>query len=538
MPTLRHSIAVSGAAGVAGGDLAGTYPDPSVAQASGAFALPGDISPATIAADQNDYNPAGLAAASTLRLTASSAVNITGLAGASDGRLIAIHNIGANAITLKDENAGSTAGNRFALTSDLVLAPDECCVLQYDSTSSRWRVVGAARVPYGTAANTVCQGNDSRLSDSRTPAAHETSHKSGGSDAFLSTDLLDAIVKRLQESGGPTTLIMGTVADGKFLKRSGTSVVGDTPSATLDIDGLTAADPALGDEGPIYDVSAAANRKITLDKLGFLLRFHAGGRLTLTSGTPVTTSDVTAAGTLYYAIYSDDQVALYDGTRWRMYTFTERSLSLSVTSGKNYDVFLYDNSGTLTLELSAAWTNDATRADALARQDGVWVKSGAATRRYLGTIRGSGTSQCEDSFTKRFVWNADNRVARRLFQLISAYHTYSTASWRQFNSDATAQVAYVCGLVEDAQALAWSGLLRSSGTGNNIYVGWGKDSTTSPGMSEPYAGIWGGANQGDVGSAETLLPSLGYHYLAQIEYGNATGTPEFWTHGLTVHWRM
>ena len=27
-------------------------------------------------------------------------------------------------------------------------------------------------IPYGTAANTVCQGNDSRLSDARTPKAH------------------------------------------------------------------------------------------------------------------------------------------------------------------------------------------------------------------------------------------------------------------------------------------------------------------------------------------------------------------------------
>jgi hypothetical protein len=64
---------------------------------------------------------------------------------------------------LKDESASSSAANRFALTADLVLAPDECCTVQYDATSSRWRVVGAERVPYGSAANTVAQGNDPRL---------------------------------------------------------------------------------------------------------------------------------------------------------------------------------------------------------------------------------------------------------------------------------------------------------------------------------------------------------------------------------------
>ena len=57
-------------------------------------------------------------------------------------------------------------------------------------------------------------------------APHETTHVSSGIDAFLLTDILEAIVKRLQEAGGPTTLTMGTVADGQALKRSGSSIVG------------------------------------------------------------------------------------------------------------------------------------------------------------------------------------------------------------------------------------------------------------------------------------------------------------------------
>lgn len=78
----------------------------------------------------------------------------------------------------------------------------------------------------GSGAQQACGGADARLSDSRTPTAHEATHKSGGSDPFLSTDVLEAIVKRLQESGGPTTLLLGAVTDGQFLKRSGTSIVG------------------------------------------------------------------------------------------------------------------------------------------------------------------------------------------------------------------------------------------------------------------------------------------------------------------------
>jgi len=37
---------------------------------------------------------------------------------------------------------------------------------------------------FGTAANTFCEGNDSRLADSRTPTAHAASHGSGGTDAL------------------------------------------------------------------------------------------------------------------------------------------------------------------------------------------------------------------------------------------------------------------------------------------------------------------------------------------------------------------
>lgn len=42
---------------------------------------------------------------------------------------------------------------------------------------------------FGTAAGTFCQGNDSRLSDARTPTGHHTSHESGGSDAIKLDDL-------------------------------------------------------------------------------------------------------------------------------------------------------------------------------------------------------------------------------------------------------------------------------------------------------------------------------------------------------------
>ena len=117
---------------------------PGAAGASGeTVSWTGDISPAAIAAQADNYNPTSLSTAAVLRLSLTGAQTITGIAGGADGRLLIVHNIDAtDALTLSDEDAASTAANRLALQGNVVLAPDTSVLLQYDSTSSRWRMVG------------------------------------------------------------------------------------------------------------------------------------------------------------------------------------------------------------------------------------------------------------------------------------------------------------------------------------------------------------------------------------------------------------
>lgn len=136
------------------GDVWGRSSITRVQKASQDFALTGDISPAQITANQNDYDPSGLSNASTLRLSTDASRNITGLAGGTDGRLMVVHNVGSNNIVFKDEDAGSTAANRFALSSDLTLSADQCAIFQYDAAASRWRAVAgpiAGSAPGGSA---------------------------------------------------------------------------------------------------------------------------------------------------------------------------------------------------------------------------------------------------------------------------------------------------------------------------------------------------------------------------------------------------
>jgi hypothetical protein len=255
--------------------------------------------------------------------------------------------------------------------------------------------------------------------------------------------------------------------------------------------------------------------------------FVCDGRLTLTSGTPVTTSDVTAATTLYFTPYKGSRIALYDGSgTWTVYAFTEKSIAIPATTSQMYDVFMFDNSGTPALEL-LAWTNDTTRATALTTQDGVLVKTGATTRRYLGSVRTTTVSgQTEDSFAKRFVWNYYNRQKRvlRVFEATDSW-TYTTAAWRQANNSTVNQLAVVVGVAEvPVEARVQVGVANSAG-GVPIAVSIREDSVGNPAAISTFGQMHTTASfVSQIHAMLTTFPAVGYHIYIWQEYSNATGT--------------
>lgn len=262
----------------------------------------------------------------------------------------------------------------------------------------------------------------------------------------------------------------------------------------------------------------------------------AGGRLTTESGVPLSTSDRSAQSTLYYTPFPGSPGAgwihLFDGAGWNPLPFTaDVSLALSgLTSGKNYDVFGYDNAGTLGLEPSAAWTNDTTRADALATQDGVRVKNANKTRRLLGTIRTTGTTTTEDSEAKRFVWNEQNRVARPLAKPNTSTYTYNSSTIRQMQASSAHQVEFVVGDLGTCLTLKLASMIEIN-EGEWGHVGIGDNSTTAYAtgstqgtlrhFSVPAIGsrisVWAGYQ---------FVPRVGYSFMAMLERAEA-GTIQF-----------
>ena len=78
-------------------------------------------------------------------------------------------------------------------------------------------------VKYGNTAGTACQGNDARLSDTRTPKVHKDSHKTGGADALAPADI-GAAAKTIEIKPGTGLAGGGTLeADRTLTVKYGTA---------------------------------------------------------------------------------------------------------------------------------------------------------------------------------------------------------------------------------------------------------------------------------------------------------------------------
>jgi hypothetical protein len=98
--------------------------------------------PAAITGTNNNYAPASSANANRIRISSSGgATSITGLSISQlDGRRVTLYNTAATTITLNHEDAGSTAANRFNLSSasNANITQFGSITLVYDGTTSRW----------------------------------------------------------------------------------------------------------------------------------------------------------------------------------------------------------------------------------------------------------------------------------------------------------------------------------------------------------------------------------------------------------------
>lgn len=273
------------------------------------------------------------------------------------------------------------------------------------------------------------------------------------------------------------------------------------------------------------------------------------GRLTLTTGTPVTTSDAPNATIIYLTPFKGNTHPIYNGSNFVGTTFTEVSVTLDATNtvgGSIYDAFIYNDSGTIRLGYGPAWTNTTTRSAAITLLQGIYVNNATITLRYdsthtssvaanqatlVGSFRASANGQTSDTKQFRFLYNVYNQAPRQLQRLeTTASWTYTTATIHQANSSTANDVEVLDGLgtsVADVALLAISG----NATGATIWNGIGLDSTTAPtGISGSYANVTSGG-VGNVTANFNGYTGIGFHQLNWLEESQAAGTTTFYGNG-------
>lgn len=280
--------------------------------------------------------------------------------------------------------------------------------------------------------------------------------------------------------------------------------------------------------------------------------YEPGGRLTLTSGTPVTTADVTGATTIYYAPYKSAFVPIFDGTNWSLQSIgaglsqatTDNTKSpAAVVANSNYDLYIWSDAGTIRCTRGPAWSSDTSRGTGigtseLTQQNGRWVNKNAITNGpgaflglYVGTVRSDGSLQINDSLAKRHVWNQSNRVSRTMMVQTFTQWTYNTSAFRQANGSAANQLDFVCGLAEDAVVAEVQTQIEmnASGAGGGVFIGL--DNTTGPAaacISTNVTGTGGtGTWDGGISARWEGVPGLGHHLLQWLELGNGVTASKF-----------
>jgi hypothetical protein len=343
----------------------------------------------------------------------------------------------------------------------------------------------------------------------------------------------------------------------------GNNTSGAATPTDVDIAALTTkASPAAGDWVIISDQAASgAWKKADVSVLAaagsvssvngqtgaVVSYFPPQGRLTLVTATPVMTTTAAAQSTVYYTPACGDLVPIYDGTNMVPTVFAELSQAVSdttkspaaVAADSVYDIFVWNDGGTIRATRGPAWTNITTRSagTALTRVKGIMLNNASITNgpaasrgTWVGTIASNAAGSIDWIYAavsaggtagKFGVWNTYNQISFASMVGESADSwTYATAAWRQANAQANMKISFVRGINEVTVKATYNSLGQGSASGGAA-VGIGLDSTTafvgSPAISA--------ASQfGALASHYSGLPGIGLRTLYPIEYSRGAGT--------------
>jgi len=363
------------------------------------------------------------------------------------------------------------------------------------------------------------------------------------------------------------------------------SVIGVTGNATADVAdiqgtasqflginsaGTAAAFQTMSGDGTLSGPAITVTKTNSVD---FLIQPQV--RATLTTGVAVTTADVAGATSIYATVCNGSVVPIYNGSQFLLYALSaDLTLALDSNSGhtnyhqsgKNYDLFIINDSGTRRLGSGPKWDDGAVAGSATARgtgaastdiqlKNGIWTNTNTITIRfgansgdtvsvaancatYIGSFRATADGQASDTVLKRLLFNAWQIAPRAgVVQEASVNWTYSTAAFQQANASAGNQVEVLFGLAGVLlDADAFSVVQNSTATARTVVSGIGIDSST---VNSARSQLVQCVSTPITTSESTYrgYPGLGWHEIRWLERGNGTDTQTWYGNnaGAAVH---
>jgi hypothetical protein len=282
------------------------------------------------------------------------------------------------------------------------------------------------------------------------------------------------------------------------------------------------------------------------------------GRLSLVSGTPVMTATHSAQTTVYYTPYLGQQVPIWDGTRFvckdtggtlsQATTDTTKSPA-AVANNSCYDVFVWNDSGTIRATRGPAWTNTTTRSAGTAlnqingfQVNNVAITNGPTTNQgtYVGSFCSNGSASVDWIYggsgsggvaASLNLWNYYNRVniTTTVVDTGSSY-TYTSSTARECRASAGNQITFVSGNNEDGIIATLNVTTGVLANGDSASVNLGLDATNTIGQTLPLAI----SLSGTMTQAKSILyaPQLGLHTISCNEGSDNSHANNFNTNAL------
>lgn len=287
------------------------------------------------------------------------------------------------------------------------------------------------------------------------------------------------------------------------------------------------------------------------------------GRLTLTTATPVLTANVLAAATIYYTPHCGSLIPLYNSATGRFHpqvfaeitndttaSSTGKAGPAAVTTNSNYDLFVWNDAGTIRLTRGPAWTSDTARGTGagttqISRVVGIYSNTvaitngpGAGLGTYVGTIRTNGTSTVDMNMNPAAaaggsnallgVYNAYNRVKTvgRSRDTTDSW-VFGTAYWTAVNNSNSNRVTWIDGLGESAPEASMCVEVNSSpGT---VWAGISFNAVGAPSYAPSRSGSTSTAE--NLSSSDASVPSLGVGYAQMMHRGDGVNAVTWYGDG-------